>query len=547
MYDKERSWPASKVNSITVKHRGNYFNGVDQYVDILSMGASNMPLLGCSGSVLAWVKIEDCTRNTIFAQNYASTGTNYLLFLTRDCKTYAYLQNDNNDFFGEVMTQNEWHLLMLTFEYPSSTGKTVITLYRDLAEDSAITRTMNYTVNIKGDASIGMEYDDGSKKTDFFKGYIWQVILYNYAISYETHQAQFLGSGKPASATFTLSTCALNQYIDEGGNCFYCLSSCATTGCVKGNSCNYCADYKCAVCTTFDIGSCTTCINNLAVVNGNCTCYDGYYLHFSLSSCLSCEKTCVTCKGGSSSECMSCKSGAALSEGPSGECICFSTHFASPDAANCQPCDFACATCKGWGPNQCLSCVEEATLIGSPAGTCVCLPSAMQQLQPRCVKKYANLQLTSDEYVSVFISIAQSLSFLSEGKELYAVPNLQAYSLLFWLQIQSPLPISASILTLTTRGKDALTIRIENGQIVGKSCNACGECISLSTEGLNEAYKWVHIGVAVDGTSQSLTLTVTPWKQELLSVSGENYGLPLLEYDSSTSNLSIGGFLVSYI
>lgn len=560
-YDKHRGWPAQNGNTntyyknptnfepsdpIPTKGRGYHFDGVSQYVALLPMAGQpgNMPLIGSEGSIFIWVMLEEFGDNALFAQNYPSSGINYLLFFAADYKLYGNLLD--TDIKGKaVITKNVWHNALFTFQYSPSTGTTDAAFYLNLMADSTASLATRLIVDINGVASIGQDYDPGFEKTDFFKGCIWQVTLYNYAISYQTYQDLILGPGQPASAAFTLSTCSLNQYIDEEGNCANCLPSCAA-GCVNGQNCDYCADYKCTNCTSFETGSCVACINNLVAVDGECICSVGYYYDISSNSCLNCDETCFTCKLGNNNDCMSCKSGAVLREGPPGECACSSTHFAFPDARNCQPCDFTCATCKGPGPNRCLTCEGEATLIGSLAGTCVCPPSAMQQLQPRCVKKSASVQLTSADYATVFSSAAQPLLFPSSGEQLYIVPNLKAYSLLFWLQMYSPLPASTSILTLTTRGKEALTIRIYSGQIIGKSCSACGECVSLSIDCPNQAYKWMHIGVAVDGMSRSFTLTVAPWKQAHSSASGVSSS-PLLVYDSSTSNLSIGGFSVSCI
>ena len=156
------------------------------------------------------------------------------------------------------------------------------------------------------------------------------------------------------------------------------------------------------------------------------------------------------------------------------------------------------------------------------------------------------LQLTSEVYDKLFSSTAQSLLFLASEDKLYAAPDLQTYSILFWLQLNTPLPTTASVLSLYSRGKEALTVRVESGQIVGKSCSACGECVSVSVEGPSQAYKWVHVGVAVDCLARNVTLTVTPWKLSASSDSARSNS-PLLSYlalDTQTNNLTIGGFAV---
>ena len=155
-----------------------------------------------------------------------------------------------------------------------------------------------------------------------------------------------------------------------------------------------------------------------------------------------------------------------------------------------------------------------------------------------------HLQLTSAVYSKVLSSASQTLSYLSTGEELYAVPSLQAYSVLFWVQFHSPLPSSTPILSLTSQGKEAVRVWMESGHIKGEGCSACFECASVSLAGATEAYKWVHVGVTVDCLAHNFTLTVTPWKMTTTQASG-HADSPLILYDWKGSNLSVGGFAVS--
>lgn len=142
----------------------------------------------------------------------------------------------------------------------------------------------------------------------------------------------------------------------------------------------------------------------------------------------------------------------------------------------------------------------------------------------------AYVQLTSAVYDKVLSPASQSIAFLSTGDELYAVPNLQAYSILFWLQLHSPLPSKATVLSLTGRGKQALRIWVESGEIKGERCSVCGECVVVSLSNPTEAYKWVHVGVAVDGVAHNLTLALTPWKTSTTHATG-HIDSPLIAYD----------------
>lgn len=155
-----------------------------------------------------------------------------------------------------------------------------------------------------------------------------------------------------------------------------------------------------------------------------------------------------------------------------------------------------------------------------------------------------HLQLTSDIYDKVLSSPSQTLLFLSTGEELYAAPNLPAFSILLWLQLHNPLPSTAPVLSLTSEGMQALRVWIESGEIKGEGCSACGKCAIVSLPSPTEAYKWVHVGVTMDSVAHNLTLTVTPWKTNITHAS-DHIQFQLFAYHWEDSNLKVGGFSVS--
>ena len=158
----------------------------------------------------------------------------------------------------------------------------------------------------------------------------------------------------------------------------------------------------------------------------------------------------------------------------------------------------------------------------------------------------SQLYLTSTDDNQVQSSTSQALSYLSTGKEMYALANLQAYSVLFWLQLHSPSSSYTPILSLTTQGKEAVGVLMKSGEIKGRACSVCGQCVNLSLPGPAQAYKWVHVGVAVKCSVHTLTLVVTPWKSTKSYDSGSIESL-LLTYDSKSSVLRIEAFDVSGI
>lgn len=391
IYDKHRAWPA--VNGDTAsyyynptdfelsdpvpsKHRGYYFDGVRQYVRLQPLAGepSVIPVVGTNGSVLVWMMLEVCGgQRTLFGKNDAPpSNSNLLLLMIRSSPCVIFSVVNAQFLYGTtVITTNVWHNVLLTFQYNPTTGNTDFKLYFDLVTDSTLSAATKMVDDINGLACIGQEYDNGPNKSDFFKGWIWQVSLYNYAISYAEYQAQVLGPGQPASATFTLSTCRVNQYISAGA-CVNCLASC-TKGCVTGTSCYLCADYMCAYCSSFEAGSCLGCISNAAIVAGVCVCTDGFYYVLASNTCPSCDSSCATCSDAGSSKCTSCKSGAQLTAGVNSSCICSPGFFTVTDAGSCVACDVTCSTCQGAGDSQCTACKGVAVLSGGSVGACTCL------------------------------------------------------------------------------------------------------------------------------------------------------------------------------
>ena len=99
----------------------------------------------------------------------------------------------------------------------------------------------------------------------------------------------------------------------------------------------------------------------------------------------------------------------------------------------------------------------------------------------------SQLYLTSTDDNQVQSSTSQALSYLSTGKEMYALANLQAYSVLFWLQLHSPSSSYTPILSLTTQGKEARGVDEEwgdQGTVLQCMWRVCAFESSWSSAGL---------------------------------------------------------------
>lgn len=246
-----------------------------------------------------------CCNGDTWKERPSSSNTNILLtFVNSACKLYLVIGSSSS--IGDIsMSLHTWHSALYTFQCDPSISKTNTKLFLDLVLDKEVQLAGKLMDNVNGHMSIWQEYD-GYALSDFFKGYIWQVKLYNYAISLTEYQTEVFGPGQPASTSFQLSVCGQNQYITSTGACANCQTSCSY-GCSSGLNC-YFPDPLCTYCTTFESGSCVTCVGQASLVGGLCTCNSEYvYVSASPSTCVPCDVTCLACQDIGSTQCLVCK------------------------------------------------------------------------------------------------------------------------------------------------------------------------------------------------------------------------------------------------
>lgn len=165
------------------------------------------------------------------------------------------------------------------------------------------------------------------------------------------------------------SSCSACSFINNTISCTSCPSPtsllvfiCVTT-CPKGyyqvlisslSYCRYCSP-QCAACVNDT--TCTECTNKLSLtpscLSTNCT--TGQYLSDS-QQCSPCNVACLTCYGGSSSECLSCNSSLVFYNG-----LCYVLcPFGMVKVGNtCLSCPIGCATCNITNNlTFCISCIS---------------------------------------------------------------------------------------------------------------------------------------------------------------------------------------------
>ena len=127
-----------------------------------------------------------------------------------------------------------------------------------------------------------------------------------------------------------------------------------------GTSCVDC-DSSCLTCIGGSYTQCTSCVLSYASVSGSfgqCLCSQGYYNN--TMACVPCDPSCLDCNGGAASNCLNCYMGFTL-EG-NGYCIkiCSGNQYYDKKSKICLDCDNSCLTCFGGLLNNCLSCENGA-------------------------------------------------------------------------------------------------------------------------------------------------------------------------------------------
>ncbi|CAD8117900.1 unnamed protein product [Paramecium sonneborni] len=188
-----------------------------------------------------------------------------------------------------------------------------------------------------------------------------------------------------STAKFSQLDCLSNEYY-QNYNCFTCNSLCNT--CSSYLICNSCINNliiindqcTCSQGNYFDTGDqqchqcnslCQHCIkNNFCIVcleinkrvskNGNCECQDTFYQQTGTDICQKCDNTCLSCNGPLPTDCTSCNTLKNFNLSSDNKCLCASGYYLS--FGNCQSCHTSCKECFGPNKDNCLECDSTRTL-----------------------------------------------------------------------------------------------------------------------------------------------------------------------------------------
>ena len=363
---------------IPSQHRGYYFSG-NQYMQLPPSGGSGTPLLFSTSSTFAiWLRPQGGNQTVYHKANVlriSLSNTRRLIFeIFNPAVVYSYSSN---------LTLDKWVYLGITIAFSRVTGLSSINLYINGKLSRIAYKAETY---IKDESVTATQLIGATAGlTDFYTGFIWNVVICNYVSSIVT--SDFAGSTQPQDIAFPLSSCPFLQTI----NCVPCATECLD-GCVRTTDCTLCLDPLCSVCSDFS-SSCEQCVPHASKI-ASCECDFGFIVSPNLSSCVcpieasfdsntcncpigsyldpsrptlcqSCEPTCRTCIRASA--CKECHSGATLDS--SGRCICVQSYFPDPTSSHCSLCNDSCVSCSS--ADICTECWPNAYLQDSK---CMCSP-----------------------------------------------------------------------------------------------------------------------------------------------------------------------------
>ena len=192
-------------------------------------------------------------------------------------------------------------------------------------------------------------------------------------LCYSTCSSCSGGSSQQCTSCYSGSS---RPYLDSDS----CVSNCASGEFLNGTVCAPC-DSSCLICSGPLSSQCQRCVNSSDYIfdgtcSAACPAIGAYILSAAQMTCGSCDSSCLSCNGGSSSSCLTCPAngvlylGSCLSQCPTSTSLDNSTN-------SCQPCDSDCTSCVGPANTDCLTCsslkrVVNVTDLIDSSGPCVC-------------------------------------------------------------------------------------------------------------------------------------------------------------------------------
>ena len=175
------------------------------------------------------------------------------------------------------------------------------------------------------------------------------------------------------------TSCSSTQFLYNNA----CYSSCPAYSYTSGTNCFSC-DVSCNTCTGSTNLNCTTCKTGYSYTDSQGRCYQTCPAKFNVTSmmcldscnsneyalstgqCAFCDSSCVSCNGGTSSNCTACPNVLY-----NGTCSAYCPSHAYLNLTTCYECDYTCGTCNSESTN-CTSCISPYPYQGNNSCYSVC-------------------------------------------------------------------------------------------------------------------------------------------------------------------------------
>ncbi|CAG9321664.1 unnamed protein product [Blepharisma stoltei] len=323
-----------------VYQSGFYFSG-NSYLKLPPNSAdSKEVILGNNHSLLFWVRPTSLANDSIIfsKENASQVHSGFKILSTGklhvNYEVYDDLSGTAENMISEAgnINLNAWYNIIIVFSWTSHTNQ--ISLYINgvaQAINNLIAYQNTFFMDIPSDSFI---VGGSNIENYFFNGFIFEMVLYNYAISSSIAAGLIKTTCLcPACGDFgneCLRSCSYLQYYNNAtSSCTDCDSSC-TNGCVRNGDCSMSVDLLCAAEIGFQPSECTSCVAGATGAGTTCACLQNYVYDSSSKTCKCdtnlypcgrCDSLCTSCLNYNYFTCSSCTgSGVYLNQVCLNEC-----------------------------------------------------------------------------------------------------------------------------------------------------------------------------------------------------------------------------------
>ncbi|CAG9321670.1 unnamed protein product [Blepharisma stoltei] len=360
--------------------RGFYFNGNTSIMHLPKYKSYASPtlVLGTIFTFSTWINTESTTGTVFYKSSHLSVGSSLLelkivggyptlILLMRGIQIIHQCENQ--------ITQLFWQHIAFILSTDSTRNSVITCFINTISDVSLVSLPLQYFEDDAASISvkIGARQTTTSNYENFYKGFIYEIAIYNSVKSINDLALPFSSCTESCPACLITKKCIPNCPIMEywkGPNCNdcgACNKNCTSSCRYSGPSCTLCGDILCYDCADYE-NSCIECKTN-STFNSNCICDSPFGYNSLTESCSYCNIT--QYRGESDGQCYECPSN--------------------------------CTTCKS--ANSCLSCIKDAIISN---GACVCKPG-YNFSKKVCMISLFNATLFVDYDNSLYLNFSETL------------------------------------------------------------------------------------------------------------------------------------------